>query len=136
MKTKAELIEEIKQISTQYHSEVGRDRKAWPKAIKERITELFLAGAKATEVANATGLPYFTVLKWRPEGFKGAPRGKCVSNFRELAVVDPKVATVTVVQKQDDGSKKVGTVTVTTSGGTKIEGSVESIIEILKSGVA
>ena len=65
MKSKEELIEEIKQISTQYHSEVGRDdRKAWPKAIKDRITELFLAGAKATEVAKATGLPYFTVLKW------------------------------------------------------------------------
>jgi len=134
MKNRTELIDEIKQISMQYHGEVGRGRKAWPNSIKDRVAELFSIGMRATAISKATEISYFTVLKWRPEGSKGAPRGLRTSKFKELAVVNTeKFATVTVPKNFEQNNV---TVTVTTPKGFRIEGSVEVVVQILKSGVA
>lgn len=131
MKTQAMLIDEIKQISSQYHAEVGRGRKAWPQSIKDRVTELLKDGMKAPEVAAATGIAYFTVLRWRPEGSRGAPRGRYASKFKELPVVVAKnIGTVTGPQNLN---QKVVTVTVTTPKGYQIKGTVDVVVEVLKS---
>lgn len=124
----SQLIEEIRQISEQYHAEVGRGRKAWPNSIKDRVTELFESGMRAKAISQATGLAYYTVLNWRPGGRKGAPRGLHARRFKELAVVKSsrEIARVTVpknlpsVHKQELSSKKISTVTVTTPDGYQV----------------
>ena len=123
-----ELIEEIKQISIQYNSEVGRSRKAWPKSIKDRVAKLFEAGLRATAIAERTGLAYFTVLKWRPPGQKKISRCRSKAIFNELAVVDAEftpVVSVTVPQipakPNSNQDSDIATVTVTTPEGFKID---------------
>ena len=123
-----ELIEEIKQISIQYNSEVGRGRKAWPKSIKDRVAKLFDSGLRATAIAEQTGLAYFTVLKWRPAGHKKTSRRKSQKGFKELAIVETApspIVSVTVPQTPAkptfDQESEIATVTVTTPEGFKID---------------
>ena len=135
MQNTAQLIEEIKQISIQYQAEVGRGRKAWPKSIKDRVAILFSSGMKAPTISKATGLAYYTILKWRP-GTRGAPRGWQIAKFRELEVSQQSsnLATVTEPQKQASVMDlKLITVTVTTPDDfqIKIEG-LEEGLEILR----
>ena len=127
------LIEEIKQITSQYNAEVGRDRKAWPNSIRDRVATLLQMGVKASAITRQTGVPYFTVLKWRPSSMKGAPRGVHASRtkFKELAVIATRearcaeaVAVRDVAPALDAGPRdggESGTVTVTTLKGFRIE---------------
>lgn len=117
-----ELIEEIRQIISQYRDEVERERKPWPKAVKDRVAELLVAGLSAPEICRATGLAYHTVLKWRPSSIKrGAPRGIHVSKFKEVAVVPAKARAIAALQPTERIRQIKGTVTVTTPEGFKIE---------------
>ena len=123
-----ELIEEIKQISIQYNSEVGRGRKAWPKSIKERVAKLFEAGLRATAIAERTGLAYFTVLKWRPPGQKKALRRRSEPRFKELAIVETESAPIVSVTVPQIPAKpnasldsEIAIVTVTNPEGFKID---------------
>lgn len=117
-----ELIDEIKQIIVQYREEVERDRKPWPKAIKDRVAELLTSGMTAPEICRATGLAYHTVLKWRPSSIKrGAPRGIHVSKFKEVAVVPVRVPQIPTEPSTPRVREIKGTVTVTTPSGFKIE---------------
>ena len=119
---KLELIEEIKQIIFQYRDEVERERKPWPKAIKDRVAELFGSGLSAPEISRATGLAYHTVLKWRPATIKrGAPRGRHVADFKEVAVVPVKKNEIAIKPTSESTPEFRGTVTVTTPKGFRIE---------------
>ena len=117
-----ELIEEIKHISNQYHAEVGRGKKAWPKSIKDRIVQLLETGMPATRISKLTAVPYFTVLKWRKT--KGRPRGRS-HGFKELTVLSdaPQKVAVTVTQKLD--TQQVATVTVAQKLAVALGGQVQ-----------
>ena len=115
-----QLIEEIRQISSQYSVEVGSKRRPWPKAIKDRVFELDSLGVSRKSIAADTGIPYYTVLQWRYQRNK---------KFHELKL--PAVATVTV--PQSDKILKVGMVTVTTPDGYRVELSTPKLaLEVLK----
>ncbi len=64
---KAELLDEISQLLDQYRREVPGRRRAWPESIKQRALELHPLGLNFTQIAKRTGLPYYTLLKWRHE---------------------------------------------------------------------
>lgn len=66
MNRRNELLEEILQITSQYKDEVPGKRKAWPKAIKERVRELNELGMNVKAICERAGQPYYTVLSWRP----------------------------------------------------------------------
>lgn len=110
MKEHRELISEIKQIKIQYESEVSSDRKAWPRAIKSRVIELLESKVSASVIAREAGLPYDTVLRWRPKGMKRfrGPRRK-PDAFKELLVLNDHKA-----------NEKTGTVTVPTLPESKV----------------
>ena len=132
MQENESAIEEIKQIMHQYSDEVGRGRKAWPRSIKERVRNLFLAGVKGNEISRRTGISYYTVLNWRPN--KQKPVAK---NFRELAIVSKpslpeKLATVTVPTSKNLAPEKVGTVTVTTPDGFRVEVDLTQATELIR----
>ena len=138
MKEHRDLIGEIKQIKIQYESEVSSDRKAWPRAIKSRVIELLENKVSASVIAREAGLPYDTVLRWRPKGMKRlrGPRRK-PDAFKELVVTNDykanekigtvpvptlpasKVRTVTVPQEELGDDSAI--VTVTTPQGFKID---------------
>ena len=58
------LISEIIQIREQYVAEVGK-RRAWPRAIKERIAQLQALGLRPGAIAERTGVPYQTIILWK-----------------------------------------------------------------------
>lgn len=125
-----ELLDEVNQLLTQYRQEVPGGRRAWPESIKARVLELRRLGLNYSEIAKRTGVPYFTVLRWRDE--KKAP------SFEPLAVVPsraslPKVVTVTVPKSRSPRSRpSLATVTVAVPGGIRIEGvSLDFLLRLL-----
>ena len=117
------LIDEIKQVTVQYDAEVTRTNKAWPKAVRDRVTQLLADGMNARKISEATGISYGTVLKWRTK--KGAPRGRHKSAFKELAVSgSAKVNAAATSQKDshtEDDNSPLTIITVRTHDGFAID---------------
>ena len=133
MNEKEKLVEEIKQIITQYQSEVGRGRKAWPKSIRTRVEELFGLGLRGNAIASLTGLPYFTVLKMRPEKVKAAKPVEAArkASFHRLEVASKKSHEIATVTATNLESKKTVTVTVTTPDGYQIQAPSDFVFSLL-----
>jgi hypothetical protein len=110
MTRRDELLQDIREMTAQYRAEIPGGRKAWPKSIREKVLELSRLGMKASAIAEATGLTYFTVHGWK----KRAPA------FSAVAIT--KAATVTVPILPAGPALPPATVTVTTKSGLKIEG--------------
>jgi hypothetical protein len=107
------LISEIQQIKTQYQTEVGSRRKPWPNSIKERVQQLFEMGYTGFSISKDSGIPYYSVLNWKPRAKK--PK----SSFHALTVPTLK-------------NNQLLMVTVQTPKGFHFEGSADSIVVILK----
>lgn len=113
------IIEEIKQIKEQYQAEVGSERKAWPNAIKDRVSKLYALGMNGKAISVAIDISYYSVLEWRPEGLPDSRGRKAASHFHSLPVVKKtKIGTVTIPTLSPD--HKVEMVTVTTPDGYQI----------------
>lgn len=108
-----QLIEEIQELTRQYHVEVGSKRKPWPKSIKERVRNLFSMGVHPQETAKLLGIPYPTIMSWKP------PKKKSKEDFHALTVsTNP---TVTIRNSNSQNSESVLTVTVRTPEGYILE---------------
>ena len=59
------LFSELEQICEQYKKQVPGRRRAWPKAVKERIAEIERHGVSGYEVAKRVPVPYMTIVSWR-----------------------------------------------------------------------
>jgi hypothetical protein len=114
-----EVLSEIRQLLSQYRAEVPGNRRAWPESIKNRVLGLRDLGLNFKEISRQTGIPYFTVLAWRD--------AKKKPGFELVRVVSGKVGkSATATKPTQQGS--VGTVTVTTFKGTRIEGISEAAL--------
>jgi hypothetical protein len=137
----AELIQEVRQITLQYKAEVPGHRRAWPEAIKKRVTELFSLGLKTRKISEVTGISIHTLSLWKSQINGG-------QSFQQLKIIDAaeskaksellatakanSFATVTVTKKRGRPPKVLSpqqldvannvTVTVTTPDGFRIEG--------------
>jgi hypothetical protein len=135
----AELIQEIRQITLQYKAEVPGRRRAWPEAIRKRVTELFSLGLKTRKISEVTGISIHTLSLWKSQINGG-------QSFQQLKIIDAaeskakslataktnSFATVTVAKKRGRPPKvlspqqldvsNIVTVTVTTPDGFRIEG--------------
>lgn len=125
------LIDEIKQLRTQYLAEIGDGgRKPWPKSIKERVLELCRFGMSASDVSKHTEIPYHSVLPWRREA--GLVRAKASKKFHALTVTD-RAPTRTVTELE-----ATRTVTVEVHGVGKIHvpniGAAAELVLKLKQG--
>jgi hypothetical protein len=135
MQDRAEnLMNEISELRDQYAAEVGHGRRVWPRSIKERVEKLDEIGIAAKQISLRTGIGYETILQWR---FKRRQRAK--RQFHEVSLVPEtkaiaKIDAVTV-PKISSAKKiaKIGTVTVTTPEGFKIEMSdMEMAVQLLR----
>jgi len=130
-----QLINEIRDLTEQYHAEVGSQRKPWPNSIRERVIELVATGMSRKETAEATRVPYDTINQWF---FKKSQEQK--DSFHTVTVTNKKpgsklnLATVTVPKTKNitSSSSPAGKVHVTTPKGYKLEGEPCDLIEVLK----
>ncbi len=108
------LIEEIQDLTRQYHAEVSSVRKPWPRSIKVRIQELFSLGVPVKKTAAQIDIPYATIMSWkRPAKKKSNP------DFHALTVRPSP--TVTVGNSNSQKSSASLTVTVRTPEGYILE---------------
>lgn len=84
-----QLIEEIQELTRQYHAEVSSVRKPWPKSIKSRIKELFELDVPVKKTARQIDIPYATIMSWRVQ-----PKNKSKSGFHALTVNPGPTVTV------------------------------------------
>lgn len=133
MSEQAEIvIREIAELRSQYMAEVGEGRRKWPRSIKERAEKLDEMGIPAKQVGLKTGIGYETLLQWRYQR-----RQEFKRRFHEIKApvkALTKIDTVTV-PKADSSNEilKMGTVTVTTPEGFRVEmPNVELAVELLR----
>ena len=120
-----EQFQEIQSIITQYQAEVGSRRRPWPKSIKSRVRGMLQAGVAARGIAEATGIPYATVMSWQA---KKTPRS---GKFHALTVSARNPPTVTVRDSKETDDHDL-TVTVRTPDGYSIEVPVEAVGRLLR----
>jgi cell division septal protein FtsQ len=109
-----QLIEEIQDLTKQYHAEVSSVRKPWPKSIKIRIQELFSLDVPVKKTAEQINIPYATIMSWKHPSNK-----KSNKDFHALTV-RPRPA-VTVRPSDSQNASPVLTVTVRTPEGYILE---------------
>jgi hypothetical protein len=123
-----QLTSEIKEIYEQYLAEVGAGGyKVWPKSIRDRVLLLSDLVGSAKKAAGLCDFSVDTIYQWRAEVRK--------SHFKSIAVVEAKNKSVTVTApvRAEALEQELGTVTVTTPGGFRIEGQSDVVLTILKS---
>ena len=117
-----QLTVEIKDICEQYLAEVGEGGyKVWPRSIKDRVLVLSDLVGSCKKASEICGLSVETIYQWRADAKK--------SQFRSIAVVESKNKSVTVTAPNPSlgVGQKIVSVTVTTPGGYKIEGEVDTV---------
>lgn len=125
------ILLEINALRLQWEAEVGRGRRAWPRAIKSRVLELVLNGGfSVREVSKRTGVSYETITLWKHKSKK-----KTLENpgFQQLAVRDFNES-ATVTDTDSLKSKVIGVqITVRTPKGYVFEGlSQAEFFELIK----
>lgn len=130
------LMDEVRQLRTQYVNEVGSGRRVWPRSIKARILELEQVGIPPKIIAAKTGVPSETIASWRFHRRHGVDK-----RFHALAVKSalPEIAkpgTVTVTT--NEMPKNGGSIVATLPGGIRIESAdanaIATILCALKNG--
>ena len=134
------LFSELEQICEQYKEQVPGKRRAWPKAVRERVEELEHLGINGYEISRRIPVPYMTIVSWRSKTKKEK------SGFLPVAVVDKKQRPTTVTVKrlghiESDSIAGLSnsvptTVTVVTPEGFRIEGLPVEFAKPLLSGGA
>jgi hypothetical protein len=131
------LVSEISQIMEQYRREVPSKRSRVPESVRERVVALHGLGLNFREISRKTGLPYFTVIKWKPKK-GGAFEPMRITNGKSNGLIS-EVATVTVAKRKRRRVAMVtkaneGPVSVVFANGTRIEGlNAEMLSQILPS---
>ncbi len=122
-----QLIEEIQNLTKQYHSEVSSKRKPWPKSIKDRVRELFSLEVPQKKTAALLEIPYATIVSWKLPAKK-----KSDSDFHGLTVRPGPTVTVRTSDSQNYNPSP--TVTIRTPDGYILEVSesiaVKTILEL------
>ena len=123
----AKLAEEIRQLTIQYREEVPGGRRAWPEAIKSRVSQLCGLGLTAKEISHLTHLSYFTILGWvsdDPQYRKWKRKSKVIADghFVPVEVRASRKLISTVTVPNQEVYSQIATVTVTLPGGVRIEG--------------
>lgn len=84
-----QIFDEIRQIRTQYESEVGRARKAWPKSIRERVVRLSRLGLRYKKIAERSGISANTIYTWMPRQEKHS-KGELTLISLPVSVPEPQ----------------------------------------------
>src|SRR5258708_5207762 len=109
-----DLLNEISQIKEQYQNEVPGRRRQMPESIKERVFALFRMGLNSNQIAKRTGLPYFTILRWKKQ--RAARSGFELVKVTNVKAKRGKPAVAKLVSRS--GESEVDTVTVSNVSST------------------
>lgn len=85
-----QLLDELKQICTQYQSEVPTKRRPWPESIRRRILKLKRLGLPFHSIATETGIPAMILYSWGPDG-KTRKRKKVKFQRKDLRHLERKM---------------------------------------------
>lgn len=118
-----QLIQEIRNLHSQYAVEVPKPRGPWPESIKARVRELWALGLSHKVISEATGVPAQTMYSWK---YNGKPGFTAVA----VAKIEPVEASVQLSQSENLPIKsqtkisepKILTVTVVMPNGVRLEG--------------
>jgi transposase-like protein len=126
------ILEDVRQLITQYCREVPGGRRAWPESVKVRVVKLFSLGMPLAEISRRSELSYHTILSWVPVEDRGRYRARQRKvagpdgHFAPVAIRERQaIATVTVANHPKNIvpiSARNVTVTVTLPDGIRIEG--------------
>ena len=122
-----QMFSELSQLREQWQSEVGRGRRAWPKAIKTRVLRLVDLKVPRREIAAKSGVPYETINLWQHKRNKSSNNLPVVQkkDFHDISV-ENEIATVTVTDFKSQ-------IILKTPKGYKISGlTQDSLLAVLK----
>lgn len=60
-----QVLDELRQICSQYAKEVPSRRRAWPESVKSRVLRLRFLGMSNHRIAQETGIPVMTLYSWK-----------------------------------------------------------------------
>ena len=120
------LLDDLKQIYTQYQKEVPSKRKPWPESIRDRVSQLQQQGVSCRQISDETGIPTWTIYGWaKKRSKKNSFLPVKVITKNESLVTTPRVKPVTVT--------KLVTVTIVMPSGIRVEGlSANLAMEMVK----
>lgn len=61
----SQLLDELREICSQYAKEVPTKRRAWPESVKSRVLRLRFLGVSNHRIAQETGIPVMTLYTWK-----------------------------------------------------------------------
>jgi hypothetical protein len=117
-----EIIDELRQLCTQYLSEVPSRRRVWPKSIKQRVHELRRASVSCDQISQLTGIPVATLYGWKMPPENGFLPVKVVEKLTAAPIVE-----IPPNHKQKRGYKRTRehstpTIIVIAPNGIRLEG--------------
>lgn len=60
-----QILDEVRQLCSQYAAEVPSKRRTWPKSIKERVLQLLQMEIPCEEIGSRSGIPVATIYSWK-----------------------------------------------------------------------
>jgi transposase-like protein len=89
--TPQQLLDEIRQIMSQFSQEVPGRRRTWPDSLKARVLALGRLGVPPSKIAQLSGVSRASVFAWcrsLPKRPRGEPERKKISGFVQLPAPD------------------------------------------------
>lgn len=113
-----QIVDEIRQLCSQYQSEVPSRRRTWPRSIRERVLQLLQLEFSCEEVAGLTGIPAPTIYSWKPRMENPTP------GFLPVQVVAKKTLPErkSPPPRRRECKKPAPTIIVIAPNGTRFEG--------------
>jgi len=113
-----QIVSELRQLCSQYRSEVPSRRRAWPRSIKERVLQLLQLELSSEEVSALTGIPAPTIYSWKPEQQRPEPVFLPIQVVAEKPLPERKPAP----PRRRERTKPAPTIIVIAPNGTRFEG--------------
>jgi len=142
-----QLLDELRQICTQYAAEVPGKRRQWPESVKTRVLRLRFLGLSNHRIAQETGIPVMTLYTWKMPNAEQAralpeprPEDDC-GGFVPVRVVQRRTGlpareaeALTTVKASDRQKRRTPpTVTVVHPNGIRLEGlTLEEALEAMR----
>lgn len=118
-----QIVNELRELCTQYAAEVPSRRRTWPKSIKERVLQLSQSELSCERIAGLCGISAATIYGW-----KAAAGRAPAPTFLPVQIVEKKVEPVAVRPesrpraRRRSRAKPTPTIIVIAPNGLRFEG--------------
>jgi transposase-like protein len=84
-----QIVNELRELCTQYQAEVPSRRRTWPKSIKARVLQLLQSELSCEQVSGLCGISVATVYSWKAAAARAA-----APTFLPVQIVEKKAEPV------------------------------------------